>query len=95
MGQAFSSKSLNLRYEGCKGKTDFDRILNQLRENQNVENIEFLTFGVGEQHNENVCKIIKGILRQPNLNKITYDLEEDLGDFNGMKIDGEFPKVIH
>jgi hypothetical protein len=95
MGQALSSLSLDLRYEGCKGETDFDGILNQLREVENVEDIEFHTFGTGEQDNDNICEIIKKILRKPNLNKITYDIEDDLGDFNGMEIDGEFPQVIY
>ena len=91
MGQAVSSLTLNLIYEG---QTDFDGILNQLREAENVEEIEFLTSGVGEQDNENICKIIKKILTKPNLNKITYDIEDTLGDFNGMEIDGEFPQNL-
>ena len=92
-GQAVSSLSLNLRY---KGQTDFDGILNQLREAENVEEIELEWHsGVGEQDNENICKIIKKILTKPNLNKITYDIEDDtLGDFNGMEIDGEFPQNL-
>ena len=106
MGQAVSSLSLNLRYEGLEvprsalwrylyeDQTDFDGILNQLREAENVEEIKFLTSGVGEQDNENICKIIKKILTKPNLNKITYDIEDELGDFNGMEIDGEFPQNL-
>ena len=91
MSQTVSSLSLNLRY---KGETDFDGILNQLREAENVEEIELeWTSGVGQQDNENICKIIKKILTKPSLNKITYDIEDTLGDFNGMEIDGEFPTV--
>ena len=91
-GQAVSSLSLNLRYED---QTDFDGILNQLREAENVEEIELeWTSGVGEQDNENICKIIKKILIKPKLNKITYDIGgRDVDDFNGMEIDGEFPTV--
>ena len=89
-GQAVSSLSLNLCYEG---QTDFDRILNQLREAENVEEIELEWHsGVGEQDNENICKIIKKILTKPNLNKITYDMGY-VDNFNGMEIDGEFPTV--
>ena len=90
MSQTVSSLSLNLRY---KGETDFDGILNQLREAENVKEIEFQTSCDGEQDNENICKIIKKILTKPSLNKITYDIEDTLGDFNGMEIDGEFPTV--
>ena len=92
-GQAVSSLSLNLRYED---QTDFDGILNQLREAENVEEIELeWTSGVGEQDNENICKIIKKILIKPKLNKITYDIGgRDVDDFNGMEIDGEFPQNL-
>ena len=89
--QAVSSLSLNLCYEG---QTDFDGILNKLREAENVEEIEFQTSCDGEQDNENICKIIKKILIKPKLNKITYDIGgRDVDDFNGMEIDGEFPTV--
>ena len=72
MSQAVSSLSLNLRYES---QTDFDGILNQLRKAENLEEIKFLTSGVGEQDNQNIFQIIKKILTKPNLNKITYDIE--------------------
>ena len=82
--------SLNLCYEG---ETDLDGILNQLREAENVEEIELeWPSGVGEQDNENICKIIKKILTKPKLNKITYDMGY-VDNFNGMEIDGEFPTV--
>ena len=101
------SLTLNLRYEGQKNwsilsvirsffgrkPTDFDGILNQLRKAENLEEIKFLTSGVGEQDNQNICQIIKKILTKPNLNKITYDIDDPIGDFNGMEIDGEFPTV--
>ena len=89
--------SLKLWYEN---ETDLDRILNQLREAENIEEIEFstldsgLAFSTGEQRNENICEIIKMILRKPNLTKITYGMEID-GDFNGMEINGEFPQVVY
>ena len=91
MAQALRSSSLYLRY---LGETDFNKILNQLREAQNVEEIEFGSDGVGEQDNENICQIIKKILGQPDLKKITW-IMEDSGEFNGMEIDGEFPQVIY
>ena len=87
--------SLNLWYEN---ETDLDRILTQLREAENIEEIEFstwdtgLAFSTGEQHNDNICEIIKMILRKPNLNKITYVIEND-GD--GMEINEEFPQVVY
>ena len=83
-----------LQYEGCKGEEDFNKILNQLREAQNVEEIEFVSDGVGEQDNEKIYQIIKKILGQPDLKKITWRME-DSREFNGMEIDGEFPQVIH
>ena len=86
--------SLKLWYEN----ENLDEILNQLREAGNVEEIEFemagMAFGTGEQDNDNICEIIKAILRKPNLNKIAYVIEDD-GDFNGMEIDGEFPQVVY
>ena len=91
MAQALRSSSLYLRY---LGETDFNKILNQLREAQNVEAIEFGSDGVGEQDNENICQIIKKILGQPDLKKITW-IMEDSREFNGMEIDGEFPQVIY
>ena len=102
------SLTLNLRYEGQKNwsilsvirsffgrkPTDFDGILNQLRKAENLEEIKFLTSGVGEQDNQNIFQIIKKILTKPNLNKITYDIDDPIGDFNGMEIDGEFPQNL-
>ena len=83
--------SLYLCYED---ETDLDRILVQLREAENVEHIEFVTDGTGEQDNDNKCEIIKKILGQPDLKKITWRME-DSREFNGMEIDGEFPQVIY
>ena len=89
--------SLQLWYENG----NLDEILNQLREAGNrVEEIEFQTwetgmaFGTGEKDNDNICEIIKAILRKPNLKKITYGIEDD-GDFNGLEINREFPKVVY
>ena len=84
--------SLKLWYED----ENLDEILDQLIEAaENVEEIEFETwgtaqmFGTGEQDNDNICEIIKKILRKPNLNKITYVIED------GMEINGEFPQVVY
>ena len=73
------SLTLNLRYEGQKNwsilsvirsffgrkPTDFDGILNQLRKAENLEEIKFLTSGVGGQDNQNIFQIIKKILTKP------------------------------
>ena len=90
--------SLKLWYEN----ENLDEILNQLREAENVEEIVFETWntgkafgtGEGEQDNDNICEIIKAILRKPNLNKIAYVIEDD-GDFNGLEITREFPQVVY
>ena len=80
--------SLKLWYENG----NLDEILNQLRAAGNVEEIEFETWDTEEKDNDNICEIIKMILRKPNLNKITYVIEND-GD--GMEINEEFPQVVY
>ena len=65
-----------LRYQR---EEDFNKILNQLREAQNVEEIEFETHGVGEQDNDKIYQVIKKILGKFFIMSMEFD--KNISDF--------------
>ena len=73
-----------------ESEADFDGILQELREAENVEQIEFIsgdqngsTDGFEEQDIAKFYVIIQEILRKPNLKKITYEFSDFRFDGDG------------
>ena len=82
-----------------ESEADFDGILQELREAENVEQIEFVprdqngfSDGFEEQDIAKFYVIIQEILRKPNLKKITYDFCFD-GDGAAMNFDEFTPNL--